>query len=153
MKAIELIKKELGDAKLPPNANTIFTIIENISKIRFDMEKLLVKLSYENIGNIILGDINLNDYVRINHELSKKLTREYDSLRSEMNRVEVNYDEYEVFYDIIDNNFYPITEEEISDMIDSIVSVFSDIIEGGGDKVLRDANQSTIINEFNRYKR
>lgn len=153
MKAIELIKKELGDAKLPPNANTIFTIIENIGKIRFDMEKLLVKLSYENIGNIILGDINLNDYVRINHELSKKLTREYDSLRSEMNRVEVNYDEYEVFYDIIDNNFYPITEEEISDMIDSIVSVFSDIIEGGGDKVLRDANQSTIINEFNRYKR
>jgi len=153
MKAIELIKKELGDTKLPPNANTIFTIIENIGKIRFDMEKLLVKLSYENIGNIILGDINLNDYVRINHELSKKLTREYDSLRSEMNRVEVNYDEYEVFYDIIDNNFYPITEEEISDMIDSIVSVFSDIIEGGGDKVLRDANQSTIINEFNRYKR
>lgn len=153
MKAIELIKKELGDAKLPPNANTIFTIIENIGKIRFNMEKLLVKLSYENIGNIILGDINLNDYVRINHELSKKLTREYDSLRSEMNRVEVNYDEYEVFYDIIDNNFYPITEEEISDMIDSIVSLFSDIIEGGGDKVLRDANQSTIINEFNRYKR
>lgn len=153
MKAIELIKKELGDAKLPPNANTIFTIIENIGKIRFNMEKLLVKLSYENIGNIILGDINLSHYVRINHELSKKLTREYDSLRSEMNRVEVNYDEYEVFYDIIDNNFYPITEEEISDMIDSIVSVFSDIIEGGGDKVLRDANQSTIINEFNRYKR
>jgi hypothetical protein len=153
MKAIELIKKELGDAKLPPNANTIFTIIENIGKIRFNMEKLLVKLSYENIGNIILGDINLNDYVRINHELSKKLTREYDSLRSEMNKVEVNYDEYEVFYDVIDNNFYPITEEEISDMIDSIVSVFSDIIEGGGDKVLRDANQSTIINEFNRYKR
>ena len=70
-----------------------------------------------------------------------------------MNKVEVNYDEYEVFYDVIDNNFYPITEEEISDMIDSIVSVFSDIIEGGGDKVLRDANQSTIINEFNRYKR
>lgn len=153
MKAIELIKKELGDAKLPPNDNTIFTIIENIGKIRFNMEKLLVKLSYENIGNIILGDINLNDYVRINHELSKKLTREYDSLRSEMNKVEVNYDEYEVFYDVIDNNFYPITEEEISDMIDSIVSVFSDIIEGGGDKVLRDANQSTIINEFNRYKR
>ena len=153
MKAIELIKKELGDAKLPPNDSTIFTIIENIGKIRFNMEKLLVKLSYENIGNIILGDINLNDYVRINHELSKKLTREYDSLRSEMNKVEVNYDEYEVFYDVIDNNFYPITEEEISDMIDSIVSVFSDIIEGGGDKVLRDANQSTIINEFNRYKR
>lgn len=153
MRAIELVKKELGGAKLPPNANEIFGIIENADKIRFDMEKLLVKLSYESIANIILGDINLDDYKRTNYELSKKLMREYDSLRSEMKRVEANYDEYEDFYEVVDNNFYTITDEKVSDMIDSMVSTFSNIIDDGGDKVLRDANQSTMINEFNRYKR
>ena len=153
MKAIELVKKELGDAKLPPNANDIFSIIESSDKIRFEMNKLLVKLSYENIADMILGDANLDEYRRKNLELSKMLIKLYDSLRSEMKRVEANYDEYEDFYEVVDNNFYTITDETVSDMVDSMITTFSDIIDDGGAEVLNSANQETMINEFNRFKR
>ena len=95
MKVIELIKKELGETKLPPNTREIISIIEKGDNIISEMSKLLVKVSYETIAEVLLGNVDIGNYSTLNVRLLTESLDNYDKLKIELKKVEINYKEYE----------------------------------------------------------
>jgi hypothetical protein len=152
MKVIELIKKELGETKLPPNTREIISIIEKGDNIISEMSKLLVKVSYETIAEILLGNVDIGNYNALNSRLLSKSLDNYDELKLELKKVEINYEEYEHFYDVLDNNASKIIGEDISNYTDLILSSLEKMQEDeGGKEIFNQASQITTINEFKRF--
>lgn len=152
MKVIELIKKELGETKLPPNTREIISIIEKGDNIISEMSKLLVKASYETIAEVLLGNVDIGNYSTLNSRLLSKSLDNYDELKSELNKVEINYEEYAHFYDVLDNNASKIIGEDISNYTDLVLSSLEKIQEDeGGKEIFNQASQITTINEFKRF--
>jgi len=153
MKVIDLIKKELGETKLPPNTNEIFSIIEKGDAIILEMGKILTKLSYETIADILLGDVDISKYESLNSRLLNKSLDNYDELKKELKKVEMVYEEYEHFYDVLDNNTYKVIGEDVSNYIYLVISSLEklqDEDEGGKD-MFNMISQMTTINEFKRF--
>ena len=152
MKVIELIKKELGETKLPPNTKEIISIIEKGDNIISEMSKLLIKVSYETVAEILLGNVDIGNYNALNSRLLSKSLDNYDELKLELNKVEINYEEYEHFYDVLDNNASKIIGEDISNYTDLILSSLEKMQEDeGGKEIFNQASQMTTINEFKRF--
>jgi len=152
MKVIELIKKELGETKLPPNTKEIISIIERGDNIISEMSKLLIKVSYETVAEILLGNVDIGNYNALNTRLLRESLDNYDELKLELNKVEINYEEYKHFYDVLDNNASKIIGEDISNYTDLILSSLEKMQEDeGGKEIFNQASQITTINEFKRF--
>lgn len=152
MKVIELIKKELGETKLPPNTKEIISIIEKGDNIISEMSKLLIKVSYETVAEILLGNVDIGNYNALNTRLLRESLDNYDELKLELNKVKINYEEYKHFYDVLDNNASKIIGEDISNYTDLILSSLEKMQEDeGGKEIFNQASQITTINEFKRF--
>lgn len=153
MKVIELIKKELGETKLPPNTREIISIIEKGDNFMLELSKLLVEISQKSIAEVLLGDVDVTNYNALNNTLLNKSLDNHDKLKIELKKVEINYKEYEHFYNVLDNNASKIENEDISTYIQLILFSLGKLQEEEieNKKILSQASQVTTINEFKRF--
>jgi len=153
MKVIDLIKNELGETKLPPNTKEIISIIEKGDNFMLELSKLLVEISQKSIAEVLLGDVDVTNYNALNNTLLNKSLDNHDKLKIELKKVEINYKEYEHFYNVLDNNASKIENEDISTYIQLILFSLGKLQEEEieNKKILSQASQVTTINEFKRF--
>jgi hypothetical protein len=160
MKKIELFKRELSKEDTssgtreatPPNANKILDIINRVDEVEMKANKLLVKLTFENIAEIITNAGLLDQYDKEVRSVVDELYMYEDVFRSEKNKVEDAGDSYDNFFYALDNTQHEIFNvTEITDTISSIISAGENIREANGEEILEKANQVTTINEFKRF--
>jgi len=160
MKKIELFKLELSRKDTssgtrnvtPPNAKKILDIISRVDEMEMKANKLLVKLTFETIAEIITNAGLLDQYNEEVRSVVKELYTYEDMFRGEKNQVENAGDSYDNFFYALDNTQHEIFNvTEITDTISLIISAGEDIREANGEEILEKANQATTINEFKRF--
>tara|TARA_R100000908_G_C3754034_1_gene148382 strand:- start:3603 stop:4055 length:453 start_codon:yes stop_codon:yes gene_type:complete len=148
---LDTINKELEGKKLPPNANKIFDIIKKCDELSLNVSKLYTKLSFETIGAIILGETDISKYDSMVETLDD-YSNQYDrELSSEMKLVEDNYDTYEDFFHVIDNNTSDIISWRKISSLSDLTRKLVDLTSEDHDKFMRQANKDSEINNFKRF--
>mgnify|MGYP001219429138 CR=1 FL=1 len=151
MKMLDVIKKELEGKKLPPNANKIFDIIKKCDELSLNVSKLYTKLSFETIGAIILGETDISKYDSMVETLDDYSTQYDRELSSEMKSVEDNYDIYEDFFHVIDNNTSDIIAWRKISSLSDLTRKLVDLTSEDHDKFMGQANKDTEISNFKRF--
>ena len=129
----------------PPNAEKIINLMNKMNEFKLKADRALVKLSYESLASIILGEVDFSEYSKVVKEVEDDLYKYYKAAQNEL----PNEDgEYQDFYNAVEMALdYTCNSCEL---ITDIIYKMDDIKELGGDE-LKKANEKTMINEFNRF--
>ena len=145
MSSVEELKQKIGNTRLPNNSSRILELVDNMDKLKLEADRLLVKLSYESLASMMLGEANLTDYKETANGLSNDIYKAKKLIDREIPGDDETYLKYEGFY----HEVQMVTDEYSSPSADLIIDM-DDMSENSQD-ILRRANDKATINEFKRF--
>lgn len=145
MSSIEELKEKLSGVKAPHNSARFFDLVDKMDKLKLEADRLLVKLSYESLASMILGEANLASYKETANKISDRLYKLKSLVDRELPTDDNEYNEYEEFY----YHIQMFSDDYNSPSADLIIDM-DDMSEEGQD-ILRKANDKATINEFKRF--